>query len=169
MYIILIVTNQRDIFLVTTPRKRQAMWGLKIRVPPAIWTPYSNLSIVPTTSERRCIKYQRTMMNRPKALPWLCSVCFTTYNTNQLQWVSLCTTLHNVLSKLLTLGSYHLIGTTELTKSFGWDSLDAFMQHDVQEFNRVLQDNLEAKMKVRTYYRVHHGQNTRHWLQLYYD
>ncbi|KAF7729663.1 hypothetical protein EC973_004036 [Apophysomyces ossiformis] len=39
------------------------------------------------------------------------------------------------------------IDTTELTKSFGWDSLDAFMQHDVQEFNRVLQDNLELKMK----------------------
>ncbi|KAL1922777.1 uncharacterized protein VTP21DRAFT_9153 [Calcarisporiella thermophila] len=39
------------------------------------------------------------------------------------------------------------VGTNELTKSFGWDSLDAFMQHDVQEFNRVLQDHLEAKMK----------------------
>ncbi|RCH90033.1 hypothetical protein CU098_004566 [Rhizopus stolonifer] len=39
------------------------------------------------------------------------------------------------------------VGTTELTKSFGWDSLDAFMQHDVQEFSRVLQDNLEIKMK----------------------
>jgi ubiquitin carboxyl-terminal hydrolase 7 len=42
-----------------------------------------------------------------------------------------------------------LTGTTELTKSFGWDSLEAFNQHDVQEFNRVLQDNLESKMKVR--------------------
>ncbi|KAI8880799.1 cysteine proteinase [Backusella circina FSU 941] len=39
------------------------------------------------------------------------------------------------------------VGTTELTKSFGWDSLEAFKQHDVQEFNRVLQDNLEIKMK----------------------
>ncbi|RCH84208.1 hypothetical protein CU097_006643 [Rhizopus azygosporus] len=39
------------------------------------------------------------------------------------------------------------VGTTELTKSFGWDSSDAFMQHDVQEFSRVLQDNLELKMK----------------------
>ncbi|KAI8066595.1 hypothetical protein BC940DRAFT_275132 [Gongronella butleri] len=39
------------------------------------------------------------------------------------------------------------VGTNELTKSFGWDTLDAFMQHDVQEFNRVLQDNLEIKMK----------------------
>ena len=39
-------------------------------------------------------------------------------------------------------------GTTELTKSFGWDVVDSFMQHDVQEFNRVLCDNLETKMKV---------------------
>lgn len=39
-------------------------------------------------------------------------------------------------------------GTTELTKSFGWKSLDSFLQHDVQEFNRVLQDKLEMKMKV---------------------
>jgi len=36
-----------------------------------------------------------------------------------------------------------------LTKSFGWKSLDSFLQHDVQEFNRVLQDKLESKMKVR--------------------
>ncbi|KAF8343945.1 cysteine proteinase [Cantharellus anzutake] len=48
---------------------------------------------------------------------------------------------------------YHLqtsdlpVGTTELTRSFGWKSLDSFMQHDVQEFNRVLQDKLEIKMK----------------------
>ncbi|KAJ9060895.1 ubiquitin-specific protease ubp15 [Entomophthora muscae] len=39
------------------------------------------------------------------------------------------------------------VGTNELTKSFGWDSIDSFMQHDIQEFNRVLQDNLEGKMK----------------------
>lgn len=39
------------------------------------------------------------------------------------------------------------VGTTELTKSFGWKSLDSFLQHDVQEFNRVLQEKLEEKMK----------------------
>jgi ubiquitin carboxyl-terminal hydrolase 7 len=39
-------------------------------------------------------------------------------------------------------------GTTELTKSFGWKSLDSFMQHDVQEFSRILQEKLEMKMKV---------------------
>lgn len=35
-----------------------------------------------------------------------------------------------------------------MTKSFGWKSLDSFMQHDVQEFSRILQDKLEVKMKV---------------------
>jgi len=30
------------------------------------------------------------------------------------------------------------VGTKKLTKSFGWESLDSFMQHDVQEFCRVL-------------------------------
>lgn len=38
-------------------------------------------------------------------------------------------------------------GTKELTLSFGWDSYEAFTQHDVQELNRVLVDNLEDKMK----------------------
>jgi ubiquitin carboxyl-terminal hydrolase 7 len=39
------------------------------------------------------------------------------------------------------------VSTSELTKSFGWDTMDAFHQHDVQELNRVLQDNLENTMK----------------------
>lgn len=39
------------------------------------------------------------------------------------------------------------VGTNELTRSFGWDTSEAFTQHDVQEFNRVLMDNLEGKMK----------------------
>lgn len=47
-----------------------------------------------------------------------------------------------------------IVGTTELTKSFGWKGFDSFLQHDVQEFNRVLQDKLEEKMKVRSPSRV---------------
>ncbi|KAI5952236.1 UBP15 [Candida jiufengensis] len=39
------------------------------------------------------------------------------------------------------------VGTMELTKSFGWDSSDAFTQHDVQELNRILMDKLETAMK----------------------
>lgn len=39
------------------------------------------------------------------------------------------------------------LDTLELTRSFGWDSGDAFTQHDVQELNRILMDKLENKMK----------------------
>ncbi|KAG5416210.1 hypothetical protein BRARA_A03381 [Brassica rapa] len=39
------------------------------------------------------------------------------------------------------------VGTKELTKSFGWDTNDSFMQHDVQELNRILSEKLEDKMK----------------------
>lgn len=39
------------------------------------------------------------------------------------------------------------LDTTELTKSFGWDTGDAFTQHDVQELNRILMDRLEHRMK----------------------
>ncbi|TDL18071.1 hypothetical protein BD410DRAFT_806893 [Rickenella mellea] len=53
------------------------------------------------------------------------------------------TTSRHLTSQLVSLRS----GTTELTKSFDWKLLDSFLQHDVQEFNRVLQDRLESKMK----------------------
>ncbi|XVE75807.1 hypothetical protein DITRI_Ditri12bG0121700 [Diplodiscus trichospermus] len=39
------------------------------------------------------------------------------------------------------------VATKGLTKSFGWDTYDSFMQHDVQELNRVLCEKLEDKMK----------------------
>ncbi|ORZ00919.1 hypothetical protein BCR43DRAFT_158924 [Syncephalastrum racemosum] len=43
--------------------------------------------------------------------------------------------------------SEEAVSTIELTKSFGWGQSDAFMQHDIQEFNRILLDTLENKMK----------------------
>ncbi|SCU86930.1 LANO_0C09604g1_1 [Lachancea nothofagi CBS 11611] len=39
------------------------------------------------------------------------------------------------------------LDTLELTRSFGWDTGDAFTQHDVQELNRILMDRLETRMK----------------------
>lgn len=39
------------------------------------------------------------------------------------------------------------VSTKDLTRSFGWDSLDAFQQHDVQELFMILLDRLEIKMK----------------------
>jgi ubiquitin carboxyl-terminal hydrolase 7 len=39
------------------------------------------------------------------------------------------------------------VGTSELTRSFGWTSDEALTQHDVQEFCRKLFEKLEIKMK----------------------
>lgn len=39
------------------------------------------------------------------------------------------------------------VGTEKLTRSFGWNTWDSFMQHDAQELCRVLLDNMESKMK----------------------
>ena len=46
----------------------------------------------------------------------------------------------------------------ELTRSFGWDARESFTQHDVQELDRVLCDNLETKMKGTP------GENALKWL-----
>lgn len=39
------------------------------------------------------------------------------------------------------------VKTKKLTESFGWESTEAFTQHDVQELNRILCDHLEERMK----------------------
>jgi ubiquitin carboxyl-terminal hydrolase 7 len=39
------------------------------------------------------------------------------------------------------------VSTTGLTESFGWNSAEAFVQHDAQEFERILLDGLENGMK----------------------
>ncbi|XP_066582168.1 ubiquitin carboxyl-terminal hydrolase 47 [Prorops nasuta] len=39
------------------------------------------------------------------------------------------------------------VETTALTKSFGWDSTEAWQQHDIQELCRVMFDALEQKFK----------------------
>lgn len=43
--------------------------------------------------------------------------------------------------------SNYPLDTLELTRSFGWDTAEAFQQHDVQELNRILMDRLESRMK----------------------
>jgi ubiquitin carboxyl-terminal hydrolase 7 len=39
------------------------------------------------------------------------------------------------------------VSTIGLTQSFGWDVYDSFVQHDAQEFERILLDGLENGMK----------------------
>ena len=41
------------------------------------------------------------------------------------------------------------VSTADLTRSFGWDQYGALMQEDVHEFNKILCDALEEKMKAR--------------------
>lgn len=40
------------------------------------------------------------------------------------------------------------VGTSEVTRSFGWTTDDALQQHDIQEFCRKLIEKLELKMKA---------------------
>jgi ubiquitin carboxyl-terminal hydrolase 47 len=47
----------------------------------------------------------------------------------------------------LQTSSKNAVETTDLTKSFGWDSTEAWQQHDIQELTRVLFDALEHKFK----------------------
>lgn len=68
-----------------------------------------------------------------------------TESTSRSQSSSVPLALQRIFYSLLT--SDDTIGTLELTKSFGWDSSDAFTQHDVQELNRILMDKLETAMK----------------------
>mmetsp|Transcript_25746 Transcript_25746/g.43375 ORF Transcript_25746/g.43375 Transcript_25746/m.43375 type:complete len:1590 (+) Transcript_25746:156-4925(+) len=39
------------------------------------------------------------------------------------------------------------VSTSDLTRAFGWDSLEAFQQQDVQEMLRVLLDKMEERMR----------------------
>ncbi|CAK9011113.1 unnamed protein product [Durusdinium trenchii] len=53
--------------------------------------------------------------------------------------------LQNLFYRLQT--SEVPVSCRELMRSFGWDTADAFMQHDAQELNRLLCDRLEEQMK----------------------
>lgn len=59
--------------------------------------------------------------------------------------ISLIQALQNVFYKLQTAET--AVNCKELMKSFGWDTTDAFTQHDAQELNRILCDRLEENMK----------------------
>lgn len=88
--------------------------------------------------------YPPNALTQQKAYPWPCNV----YSTTSRLQISLLVS-HFWPRRGSPTHDYEIIGAAELTKSFGWKSLDSFLQHDVQEFNRVLQDQLETKMKVR--------------------
>lgn len=70
----------------------------------------------------------------------------TSGNTEPTQHVGLA--LQRLFYNLQT--SESALNTVELTKSFGWDSSDSFIQNDIQELNRLLLDKLEDSMDLRS-------------------
>lgn len=57
------------------------------------------------------------------------------------------TYLKRITTKMFQTSSKSAVETTELTRSFGWDSSEAWQQHDIQELCRVMFDALEQKFK----------------------
>lgn len=57
------------------------------------------------------------------------------------------TYLKRITTKTFQTSSKSAVETTELTRSFGWDSSEAWQQHDIQELCRVMFDALEQKFK----------------------
>ncbi|CAG8805815.1 14806_t:CDS:2, partial [Cetraspora pellucida] len=56
--------------------------------------------------------------------------------------------MQKIFYKLQVSNTY--VETKELIKSFGWNPSDCYTSHDVQEFDSVLLDNLEGKLKNTT-------------------
>lgn len=165
----------RLIFLGGTPSRKLGLWVYGIKARRATWTPCCNLYILRITFARPSSPSPPMTTCHPKAFPWPCSASSTTCSTATKQSVNfslfpsqpecgvscspafflhsfrLCLPVTPLIhrQRMRTNFVFVFLDTRELTQSFGWDSADAFMQHDVQEFNRVLQDNLETKMKVR--------------------
>ncbi|EGD83160.1 ubiquitin carboxyl-terminal hydrolase [Salpingoeca rosetta] len=89
--------------------------------------------------------YMNSLLQALYHTPALRRAVYTMPTANDSADTGVALALQRVFYRLQT--QDHEVSTTELTKSFGWDTRDAFMQHDVQEFSRVLMDNLEEKMK----------------------
>lgn len=88
--------------------------------------------------------YMNSILQTMFHLPVLCKLVFSLPVPEE-DSTSVSFALQSVFYELLV--SRDCASTKELTVSFGWNDVDAFLQHDVQEFCRVLLDNLEEKLK----------------------
>jgi hypothetical protein len=76
-------------------------------------------------------------------VPRACSACLVSRLQESESNVALA--IQRVFYRLQT--SHVAVETTDLTRAFGWTTDDAFRQHDVREFLRVVMDTIEEKMK----------------------
>ena len=91
-------------------------------------------------SYRQCTRCPLTVMTRQRVYHWLSRDSSTNCNTGNICTVPIylpCT--HSLIHSFIALlSSDKPVGTKKLTKSFGWDTMDIFMQHDIQELCRVV-------------------------------
>ncbi|KAK2563668.1 Ubiquitin carboxyl-terminal hydrolase 47 [Acropora cervicornis] len=80
----------------------------------------------------------------------LVNQAMTCYLNSLLQTLFMTPEFRNAIYSCLYISqasSKRAVETTDVTKSFGWDSSEAWQQHDVQELCRVMFDALESKFK----------------------
>lgn len=120
---------------------------------------YSSTLIKPEAGELGCISGYVGLVNQAMTcyLNSLLQTLFMTpefrnalyrweYNKSDDETKSIPYHLQKLFLQLQT-SKRHAIETTELTRSFGWASSEAWQQHDVQELCRVMFDALESKFK----------------------
>ena len=134
-----------------TQKRKLVMWVWKTKELPVIWTPFYKHYTIYRTSGRCGTMHSYIIGIIPTALHWFIFFCFKAVyhmptTENDMPSGSIPLALQSLFYKLQYSDSS--VATKELTKSFGWDTYDSFMQHDVQELNRVLSEKLEDKMKV---------------------
>lgn len=89
--------------------------------------------------------YMNSMLQALYTLPKFRQVVYSIPTEQVTPKTKIAAALQRVFYELQT--SKDAVSTKLLTKSFGWESMEAFMQHDVQEFSRVLLDDLDTNTK----------------------
>jgi len=89
--------------------------------------------------------YMNSMLQALYLLPKFREVVYAMPNSSEERGAKIGYALQRVFYALQT--GNKGVSTKQLTQSFGWGSIDSFMQHDVQEFCRVLLDSLDTTAK----------------------
>ncbi|RZC90434.1 hypothetical protein C5167_029570 [Papaver somniferum] len=115
----------------------------KITAPQRDWGDTSNVGLA--NQEATC--YLNSLLQTLYNIPYFRKAVYLmpTSGTDIASGTSFSFALQNLFCKLQC--SKDRVSTKELTESYGWSTHDTFIQHDVQELNRILCEKLEEEMK----------------------